>query len=513
MARRRAVRARIALLTAGVLLAGCGSTVHLGATAQNPVGGDGLTPVLPNATSTSAAGGATAGSQPGTVPGSSGSVPDSANGGATGTNTTGSNGDVPAYQAPSGAVTAKTISIGFIYTTGRQEAAAALGAAGVTSGDELAQWKLLIDDVNAHGGLGGRTIKPVFFGQSNTSGGTTASSEAAACATFTQDNHVAAALSSFEFTSNFLTCMEKKGIPTFYSLETVNDTPMLQANPLHFEASNLALDRQGTELAASLARTKYFASTPPAVNGIITYDVPEYVRAAKVLEEALKAQGQTVKITAKIRFADRTSDTSNTAAAISNAELRMASAGVNHVMIFDLNGLLSLLFMTNAESQGYRPRYGLTSQSSGSHLADLLGASANGQLKNATGIGWIPVLDLSKSEYPGGKGPVARETCRRIMLKGGQSQGLSSPGAELVALGQCDDIFMLQKAFRNVTGAVSGSVIQKAIEGLGTGFATAQSFSTRFGPGRHDGVSSARDMAYVVGCKCFRYTSGIFALS
>lgn len=511
MARRRAVRVCIALSSVCVLLAGCGSTVHLGATAETSVSGDGLTPVAPSATSTSAAGGAKGGAQPGTVPGSSGSVHGSTNGGASGASTAGSSG-VPANQAPPGSVTAKTISIGFIYTTGRQDAAAALGAAGVTSGDELAQWKLLIDEVNAHGGLGGRTIKPVFFGQSNTSGGTTASSESAACATFTQDNHVAAALSSFEFTSNFLTCMEKKGIPTFYSLETVNDTPMLQANPLHFEASNLALDRQGTELAASLARTKYFTSTPPAINGIITYDVPEYVRAAKVLEDALKAQGQTVKITAKIRFADRTSDTSNTAAAISNAELRMASAGVNHVMIFDLNGLLSLLFMTNAESQGYRPRYGLTSQSSGSHLADLLGASANGQLTNATGIGWIPVLDLSKSEYPGGKGPAARETCRRIMIKGGQSQGLSSPGAELVALGQCDDIFMLQKAFRSVTGAVSGSVLQKAIEDLGAGFATAQSFSTRFGSGRHDGVSAARDMAYVVACKCFRYTSGLVSL-
>jgi hypothetical protein len=99
------------------------------------------------------------------------------------------------------------------------------------------------------------------------------------------------------------------------------------------------------------------------------------------------------------------------------------------------------------------------------------------------------------------------------MLKGGQQQGLSSPGAELVAVGQCDDLFLLQRAFAGLQGPVSGSAIRQAVERVGTSFATAVSFATRYGPGRHDGVSAVRQMAYVTDCSCFRYTSALRGLS
>lgn len=498
-----------------LLLAGCGTTVPVsqqlaGGAQSTGDGGNGTTSTSGGAADSTAGavGGGTggAGSTGGT--GTPGSFA-----GGTGTTGTGGGSTGGTGSLPVGGVSATSISIGFIYTTGRAEAAAALGAAGVTSGDELAQWKLLVERVNKAGGLGGRTIKPVYFGESSTSGDSIATQETAACSAFTQDSHVAAALSSFEYTDTFLTCMEKKGVPTYYSLETVNDTQSFAKAPLHAEASNLALDRQGRELGPSLVEQGYFTGTVPAVNGIITYDTPSYVRGAKALESSLKAKGIAIKLTRPIPFPNATSDTSATAAAISGAQLAMASNGVNHVMIFDLNGLLSLLFMTDSESQTYRPRYGLTSQSSGSHLADLLKGNANNQLKDARGIGWIPVLDLHTTEYGPNVGSPQRKTCRDIMVKGGQQQGLSSPGAELVALGQCDDLFLLQQAFSSLTGPVSGTAIRQAVEGVGTRFATAQSFSTRFGPGRHDGISSYRDMGYVTDCSCFRYTSPLKATS
>jgi hypothetical protein len=500
--------AAVALCSA-LALAGCGSTVQYRAQSAAP-SGDGLGQGTGSAgsagtpTSSGTTGSTTTGSQGGSGSTGAGGSTGAIGNGTTGSGSTGSTGSAA---VPGANVSATSISIGFIYTTGRQETAAALGAAGVTSGDELAQWKLLVANVNAHGGLGGRRIKPVYYGQSTTSKDTIATSETAACNTFTQDNHVAAAVSSFEYTDTFLTCMERKGVPTYYSLETVNDSKVFDAAPLHAEASNLALDRQGRELGKSLVTQGYFAGAVPAVNGIITYDTPAYVRAAKALEGTLKARGIAVRMTRTIPFPTATSDTSSAAAGISNAELAMASGGVNHVMIFDLNGLLSLLFMTNAQTQQYHPRYGLTSQSSGSHLADLLKGNANPQLKDALGIGWIPVLDLHADEYGPSQGPAARKTCRDIMVKGGQAQGLSSPGAELVALGQCDDIFLLQQAFTGLAGPVTGSSIRSAIEGVGSRFATALSLASRFGPSRHDGVSSFREMAYQTSCSCFRYTS------
>jgi hypothetical protein len=410
-------------------------------------------------------------------------------------------------------VTATSISIGFIYTTGRQQAAAALGAAGVTSGDELAQWKILVAEVNRTGGLGGRQIKPVYVGESSTSTESIATQESAACARFTQDSHVAAVLSSFEFTDGFVECMNRHGVPTAYSLETLNATPQLNALPLQLEPGDLALDRQGTELGNSLAASGYFTGTLPAVDGVVGYDTPAFHAAVGALERALRAHGQTLKDERFVPFPNATSDTSSVATSISGIELAFASEHIDHVMFFDLNGLLSFLFMTDAQTQHYNPRYGLTSQSSGSHLADLLKGNANAQLKGALGIGWLPVLDLSTSEYGPTKGPAARKRCRDLMIEGGQQQGLSSPGAELVATGQCDLAFSLQAVFQHLRGAVSGAAIRAGLHALGTSFAPASTFATSFVDGRRDGVSRVRDVAYNTSCSCFRYTSGLRAVS
>jgi hypothetical protein len=464
---------RVAAITVAVALASaCGSTVPLGqrvadttttglgtATQQNEgLGGAGtgaLTPGAAHATGAGATGG---------TPGSATSGPASLT-------------PKTSVRQPVSGVTAKTITIGFIYTTGRAEAAAALGAAGVTSGDELAQWKLLIQAVNKSGGLGGRQIKPVFFGEASNTGESISTKEAAACTAFTQDNHVAAALSSFEFTDGFMNCMNKHGVPTAYSLETLNSTSTYDKYPLQFEPGNLGLDRQGAELGSSLANQGYFSGTVPAVNGVIAYDTPAYHAGVDALEHSLKARGIALKDKRFIPFPNESKDTGAVAAQVSSIELAFASEGVNHVMIFDLNGLVSLLFMTNA------------------------------QLKDARGIGWIPVLDLASAEYGPTKGSPARRRCRDIMIKGGQQQGLSSPGAELVATGQCDIAFMMQQAFQHLTGPVSGAALRAAVRAIGTAFPPAGTFSTSFGTGRRDGVSTVRDVAYQTSCSCFRYTS------
>jgi hypothetical protein len=502
----------LAALLAVAALSACGSTVPLSQqqAALNATTGDLGTATGTTGTTTGTTGAQQVGSTgaTGTTSGATGSTGSST--GALpvgGTSTSGTAGTTGAVTG----LTDTTISVGFIYTEGRQQAAAALGAAGVTSGDERAQWELLIKVVNDSGGLGGRQIKPVWFAQGSNSGQSISTVEAAACQHFTQDNHVALALSSFEFTNGFVDCMSKRGVPTSYSLESINSSATYRQYPLQIEPTNMALDRQGTLLAASLVRQDYFTAGTlgAAVNGVIAYDTPAYHAGVDALEKTLKAKGIALRDKRYIPFPNESADTGRLAAAISGAELAFASERIDHVMLFDLNGLLSFLFMTNAQSQQYHPRYGVTSQSSGTHLADLLGGNANAQLKDSVGVGWIPVLDLAMAEYGETKGSAARKRCRQIMLKGGQQQGLSSPGAELVATGQCDDIFTFQAAFTKLTGPVTGAAIRSALKAIGAGFAPASTFSLDFGTGRSDGVSAVKDMAYLTDCSCFRYTSGL----
>jgi hypothetical protein len=217
------VRRPLVALLALATLSACGSTVPLSQQqASSTVTNDGL------GQQTTTPGGTTGGTTGVAVPGATGtSGAISGTTGTTGAVPVGGTGTTGAVTSSTGAVTGltdTTISVGFIYTEGRQQAAAALGAAGVTSGDERAQWELLIKVVNASGGLGGRQIKPVWFAQGSNSGQSISTTEAAACQHFTQDNHVALALSSFEFTNGFVDCMSKRGVPTSYSLESINST-------------------------------------------------------------------------------------------------------------------------------------------------------------------------------------------------------------------------------------------------------------------------------------------------
>src|SRR5213079_947121 len=50
-------------------------------------------------------------------------------------------------------VTDTTVNVGIIYAVSGAAANAALGAPGITQGDEKADVQILIDDVNAHGGI------------------------------------------------------------------------------------------------------------------------------------------------------------------------------------------------------------------------------------------------------------------------------------------------------------------------------------------------------------------------
>jgi hypothetical protein len=499
------------------LLAGCGSTVQLPASSTAANGGGLAVPTGGPADPLGTAGG-------GSGTGATGSIAGAGSNGASSGGTVGSAGTSTGSGAGTGGgtgggtvapVSGGTIQIGFIYTTGRQQAAAALGAAGVTSGDEEAQWKVLVHYINTHGGVAGRQIQPVYHGESDTSTESISSQEQAACDDFTQDHHVFAAMSSFEVTDTFLGCMQKRGVPTLISLESISDGSEFQRLPLHFEPSDINLDRQATALADGLASEGYLASRTPATKakfGIFTYNTASYDHAAHALAGRLKQHGAASVEISEAPFANTTSDTSGIATAASSAVLKFRSDGVDHVMFLDLNGLLAFLFMEQAASQGYTPRYGLTSQSSGSHLADLLGNNANSQLNNAVGIGWIPVLDLPATQYPDKAGTAPKQLCVRLMRSGGQSQGLSSPGAELVALGQCDDAFLLQAAAARAGAQLSASTLLAAVDGLRNAYTPTLTFTASFASGQHDGGSSVRKVAYATSCKCFRYTSAPYSI-
>src|SRR5207245_266607 len=130
------------------------------------------------------------------------------------------------------------------------------------------------------------------------------------------------------------------------------------------------------------------------------------------------------------------------------------AASVDHVIMFDSQGSLSLFFMNEANSQHYYPRYG---GETGSAFQVLMTGNPPvvqpQQLKGAMGFGWIPAFDLPNDQNPD-NGPYAnnaRRTCLKVMADHGIT--FADNNAEEVGFSYCNNVWLLRAAL-NLTPSI-----------------------------------------------------------
>ena len=190
-----------------------------------------------------------------------------------------------------------------------------------------------------------------------------------------------------------------------------------------------------------------------------------------------------------------TTDLGNMSSELSNAVLRLRTDGVDHVIFFELGAELSYFYFPLAESQGYRPKYGIQSY----QLPTLLVQNTpTAQFVGAEGIGWLPGDDVNPPDDPGGQ---AAATCKQLFnavgLKGGTGRSV-----------YCSDLFFLQAALDRAP-SISVDGLRIGTESLGSSYQASGNIGTTFGPGEYDGSSLARQLSYVPSCTCFRYGADI----
>jgi hypothetical protein len=395
---------------------------------------------------------------------------------------------------------------------------AALGAPGITQGDMRADEQILIDDLNAHGGIAGRKIVPVFHAVDATSNDTADARGEAICADFTQDHHVFVAFTGSE-PAAMLTCLMKAGVVVVQDDLSLADSQTFTDNPYYVMVSELSIDRLARTEVSALSAQDYFSGWDPALGaarptkgkvGVITWDLPAFVRTTKnVLVPALAKAGYPPDAADTVYIAppQRTSDEGAAAAAVSNAVLKFRSDGVDHVIVFDSSALLTLFFLENAQSQHYFPRYGVSSQNGPQALLDS-GAVQKEQLRGSVGIGFVPVIDITPSEDPD-SGPLANDSRRRcIKLMTDHGQKFSDANAEAVALTLCNVWWFTRDVFNHAGGALNRAGFLKAVSALGTSFESGLTFGTRFSDTQHDGASMVRYYGYDEACGCMHYRGG-----
>jgi hypothetical protein len=407
-------------------------------------------------------------------------------------------------------VTATTVTLGIAYAVNAGTANAAFGGQGITTGNEPADARAVIAEINKHGGLLGRTIVPLFYERDAQSTTPVAQQAQRECSFFTDDHKVFATLlgnGPIDWAEK--PCLNKVGVPAITShIVSLDDgDPRLSSNVDVAGMSELSL---ATAQLRAIESQKWLnpwnsttgaPGTTPAKVGLVSYDLPAVNHAVdQVLLPGLKRLGHAVEQQNIYRIAvpQATSDDASAEAALQNAMLKMRSNNVDHVVVVDNGGAMTLLFANNLYSQRYFPR--LAGTSSNGFQALLTGGSIQPQvLHGLVGAGWEPVIDLPftvKQASP------ARASCQKLMRAAGQT--FSDANSEAVALGYCDKLTFLQAAVK-LAGALTSGAYLSAIDRLGS-FTTARGLGSTFGPGRHDGGNAFRDMLFDTGCGCVAYS-------
>jgi hypothetical protein len=516
----------LALALTVVATAGCGSTVQQQAsTGTLPTDGlssDGLvdggtTGATPPAGSAGQGTTVTGGSGVGTTGGLT-----SGSGGTSGSNSTG--GAAPSVGRPTTpsalttgvGVTKTTITVGVTITSNGDAANAAIGAGGITQGDGRANVMALRDEINATGGIAGRKLEVVVHAYDAQSTQTGATQDAAACSTFTEDNKVMAVFSG-SLSDVLPECLRKAGVVQFFAGGLVaRDKAFARDFPLAFQLGTMTQERILKDLVGALSRQKYFsgwntltggpsASTPTKV-AVLSYDSRAFQNAVKnTLLPELRAAGHPVadQHVFYIRNAENQAAVSNQVAAIKSATLRMQQDGITHVVFNDSNGLLLGLFGTNAQSQQFFPRFGVTSGAGPQAIHDS-GLVTPEQLNGMAGNGWLPTIDLPAED---GTKLATKATARCLdIMKRRTGQTYTSTNAASIALIECDSFFLFATALAKAP-ALTAQGLVAGMESLGGSYTSALLPASFLSPQQHDNGVRAWDQNWVADCTCVRYTA------
>lgn len=433
-------------------------------------------------------------------------APDSASGdaGTTGAGIGGGSSTSGAALGPG--VTNDKIYLGIVYL---DAGAANQALAGQTiESDSRKAYNAMIEEVNKAGGLGGREVVPIYHKYDGDSSETIAQQAQAACARFTQDNKVYAIFAFDNGAGVIQECTEKAGAVNL-APNTGSLPETFRKYPHYIEISGMNLLRVGPVTVAGLKREGYFNRGLKL--GMVTWDDTNYRRA---LEEgyipALAKQGvELATDPAYISPPQTYQDLGAMSADINNAILRFQSQGITHVIIAaGASGLCGLacmetVWMRRAESQNYRPRYGLNDNNLPTAAYDQ-GLYPAEQLRDAVAVAW---LDLNKAADEGTRVNQTRERCFALMRR--HDVPMENVNQEDAARSACDELSFLQTI---INGRLNGvprvnDQFMAAVNSLGTSFSSASAYGTHFSPVRHDGIAAARNIKFLASCDCWRYVT------
>lgn len=381
--------------------------------------------------------------------------------------------------------------------------AAFLGAFGVSTDtvDMAKAQDAILAYLNAHGGFGGRKGTVVYHQLDATSTKTYSQLAQEACTDFTEDHHVFAVVQA---SVEIIPCLVAHGVLGTNDGDAGGDVAWMRRYGAHYYLpGGMDWDTMSRAWVAGLSAQGYF--TPKGTYGLIHYDLAGMSDSVdRTLKPELARHGITVKDTYEIAWPGSTGEAGGTVAAVQNAVLKFQTDGIDHVLVNDINGTMGVFFLRAAQNQGYRPRYGLNSNS---HLVFLLDNAPQAQLVNAVATGWRPYEDVSDQ----GAFNASAQRCMAIMTAA--KIPMTSYGFRSTAANLCDQWFFLQASLAGRTGPLTPSLFRSGAEALASRWTSPRTWATAFGPAQvHSGAAAVSPVAYRADCSCWRRAGGLISV-
>jgi hypothetical protein len=399
------------LVPALAMLVGCGTTVPLANQSGSGLPGDAPWPGGTVSSGTAGPDGASG----------SGSTGTATSGGSYGTGaSSGSSpgsGGVPSpgvSQPGAAAPRSSPIKLGVVVP----DASALLAAFGAKGPSDLfAAYRAQIDYLNAHGGIAGRKIQPVYV-RTDATAQDGPSEAQKACAAMTQDHKVDVVLAAVQVSDVFLSCLNKRGVSSFDLTPWVADQVQLAQHPNLFAVNAIAEDRYARALIeVSLARGVLKSGD---TLGVLTEDCVWGPRVYSTVVVPLAKRHGVKTATATFKCAQSLSGEAVAAAAseTQQAVLKFRSAGVTHVIVLTAGeGFVVVQFQNNASGQQYYPKYLITTNAFPYNNGRRDGAVMfkSDALPNMSGIGFKPLIDIGDRARPAAPAQAAvQAACRQM---------------------------------------------------------------------------------------------------
>lgn len=482
------------------------STTSTGTTTSRPAGstsasGSGSTTTTASGSTTTSSG-TTTGTTTGTAPAAgNGTAPATTSGGSP--TTAPSEAAPPASSGSQGGAPLEPVQIGVAYVTGQEEGAAALGGeAREEYGSQRAMNEVLIEWMNANGGINGHPIEPVWTELEFVDNRPAPERAAAICAEWTQDNNVVAGIFLGPDGTELPRCLNDAGAAYYQWGWTLHTQQEYAQIPRMFQPAEFGVERLATTYADQLVAAGWFGDNPTP--GLLVNDYAAAQKGWQVLKERLASHGITLDDANvyDIPAPESFDAIGASLQAIQNAQLRMRSSGVDHVMFLCWG--CAAFFMLYADSQEWRPEggYGMTSN-------DLLvGIVANDdfaatQLPGSMAVGYWPIMDQGVIGVEGAVTNATWDKCEGVLTPSGTVQ-TNNDYQNAVAF--CSAYLFFDAAARaSGSTEVTGETIRIGAEALGNSFQDGISLRTNLGPQRHSGVDLVRMLEFVPDCQCFEY--------